>query len=136
MGAVRRIRWPLRRAAPFRADGRLCPSCCSPAATAACNFLTTEDDPRRPPDVFDKVRAIDLLPRFPQADRHHLDRPARRRAPATYLGTAARRAGPSPGVVGAQPAASGEGYELNFENTPVTGVAKVVLGDILQARLH
>src|SRR5204862_1902214 len=35
-------------------------------------------------------------------------------------------------VVGAQPAASGDGYELNFENTPVTGVAKVVLGDILQ----
>ena len=34
-------------------------------------------------------------------------------------------------MVGAQPAASGEGYELNFENTPVTGVAKVVLGDIL-----
>ena len=35
-------------------------------ATAACNFLTTEDDPRHPPDVFDKVRAIDLLPRFPK----------------------------------------------------------------------
>ena len=36
------------------------------AVTASCNFLTTEDDPRRPPDVFDKVRAIDLLPRFPK----------------------------------------------------------------------
>jgi hypothetical protein len=36
------------------------------AITASCNFLTTEDDPRRPPDVFDKVRAIDLLPRFPK----------------------------------------------------------------------
>src|SRR5262249_3628343 len=30
-----------------------------------------------------------------------------------------------------QRASSGEGYELNFENTPVTTVAKVVLGDIL-----
>ena len=30
-----------------------------------------------------------------------------------------------------QPAASGNGYDLNFENTPVTTVAKVVLGDIL-----
>jgi general secretion pathway protein D len=29
-----------------------------------------------------------------------------------------------------QPAASGDGYELNFENTPVAIVAKVVLGDI------
>jgi hypothetical protein len=30
-----------------------------------------------------------------------------------------------------QPAASGDGYELNFENTPVAIVAKVVLGDIM-----
>ena len=35
-------------------------------------------------------------------------------------------------MVGAQPSPGGDGYELNFENTPVTGVAKVVLGDILQ----
>ena len=34
-------------------------------------------------------------------------------------------------MVGAQPAPNGEGFELNFENTPVTGVVKVVLGDIL-----
>src|SRR5262249_38154293 len=33
--------------------------------------------------------------------------------------------------IGAQRAPDGEGYELNFENTPVTGVVKVVLGDIL-----
>ena len=31
----------------------------------------------------------------------------------------------------AQLTPSGEGYELNFENTPVTTVAKVILGDIL-----
>src|SRR6202012_102115 len=29
--------------------------------------------------------------------------------------------------------ASGEGYDLNFENAPVTTVAKVILGDILAA---
>src|SRR5204863_10162307 len=52
--------------------------------------------------------------------------------PATYLGTGGGGgAGDVSNVVGAQQAASGEGYELNFENTPVTGVAKVVLGDIL-----
>ena len=56
------------------------------------------------------------------------------RRPISASGSAARATFRS--VVGAQPAASGEGYELNFENTPVTGVAKVVLGDILQARLH
>src|SRR5258705_4076602 len=32
-----------------------------------------------------------------------------------------------------QPVATGNGFELNFENTPVATVAKVVLGDIVQA---
>ncbi len=31
-----------------------------------------------------------------------------------------------------QPVAAGNGFDLNFENTPVATVAKVVLGDILQ----
>ena len=102
------------------------------AITASCNFLTTEDDPRRPPDVFDKVRAIDLLPRFPKPTGTTSTGAGDGSAPATYFGTASAPVGPSPGVVGAQQAASGEGFELNFENTPVTGVVKVVLGDILQ----
>ena len=99
----------------------------------ACNFLTTEDDPRRPPDVFDKVRAIDLLPRFPQQTATAADRPRGRRAARDLSRHAAirRRRSSLAGVVGAQPAPNGEGFELNFENTPVTGVVKVVLGDIL-----
>src|SRR5436190_19322301 len=103
-------------------------------ATAACNLLATADeDPRRPPDVFDKVRAIDLLPRFPKPTGTTSTGSGDGSAPATYFGTGAgTAAGPSPGVVGAQQAASGDGFELNFENTPVTGVVKVVLGDILQ----
>ena len=52
--------------------------------------------------------------------------------PQTYLGENGAQARDLSNVVGAQPAPSGEGFELNFENTPVTGVAKVVLGDILQ----
>ena len=102
------------------------------AITASCNFLTTEDDPRRPPDVFDKVRAIDLLPRFPKPTGTASTGSGEGAAAATYFGTASGTTGPSPGVVGAQPSASGEGFELNFENTPITGVVKVVLGDILQ----
>ena len=109
----------------------MCPSSLLSAATAACNFLTTEDDPRRPPDVFDKVRAIDLLPRFPQQTGTTATGPAMARGPRPISASGARRAGRLAGVVGAQQAPSGEGYELNFENTPVTGVVKVVLGDIL-----
>ena len=38
---------------------------------------------------------------------------------------------PLPGAGGDAGGPNGEGYTLNFENAPVTSVAKVVLGDIL-----
>jgi general secretion pathway protein D len=103
------------------------------AVATACNVLTTTEDTRREPDVFDKVRSIDLLPRFPQQIATAQTGRTEGAAPATYLGTPGAGGVPSSlsGVVGAQPAANGDGFELNFENTPVTGVVKVVLGDIL-----
>jgi general secretion pathway protein D len=102
------------------------------ALAGSCNFLTTEDNPRREPDVFDKVRAIDLLPRFPRPTGTASTGQGDGSRPATYFGTeGASGVRDVSHVNGAQPAPNGEGYELNFENTPVTGVAKVVLGDIL-----
>ncbi len=95
------------------------------AVVAACNVMS-DDDSRRGPDVFDKIRSIDLLPRFPQQTGTTTTGPTEGTRPITYNGTA--EAVP-PGS--AQPTASGEGFELNFENTPVTTVAKVILGDIL-----
>jgi general secretion pathway protein D len=101
------------------------------AILAACNLLHEE---ARPPSVFDRVRAIDLLPRQPQPVESTADIGDNRR-PVEYPTTSAPRV-----VTGAasdtsgqqfQSAASGEGYELNFENTPLANVAKVVLGDIL-----
>jgi len=99
------------------------------ALTAACNVLSNEDQ-RREPDVFDKIRAVDLLPRFPQPTGTTSTSRAGGVPSSTYYGETTAATDLSR-VVGAQPAASGDGYELNFENTPVTGVAKVVLGDIL-----
>ena len=77
----------------------------------------------------DKVRSLDLLPRQPQP---------------VNAGTATSgQTGRQPpgdvrrhGVTAVsderpQPASSGNGFDLNFENTPVATVAKVVLGDIL-----
>jgi len=104
--------------------------CLVAVATAACNVLSNEDQ-RREPDVFDKVRSIDLLPRFPQPTGTASTGRGDGGRPATYLGTGGGGVSDVSTVVGAQQAAGGEGYELNFENTPVTGVAKVVLGDIL-----
>src|SRR3954451_24877350 len=99
------------------------------AMATSCNLITNEENPRRQPDVFDQVRAVDLLPRFPQQTGTRSTGRAGGLRPETYLGDQQVTV-ETPNFAGAQPAAGGEGYELNFENTPVTGVAKVVLGDI------
>ncbi|WP_165421245.1 type II secretion system secretin GspD [Bradyrhizobium sp. Leo170] len=80
-------------------------------------------------DISDKVRSLDLLPRQSQ--------------PVNALGAAGAQNGSVRAAMyeGAevtavsderlQPTANGNGFDLNFENTPVATVAKVVLGDIL-----
>ncbi len=97
------------------------------ASLTACSQIPVGQDDSHSLDVFDKIRNIDLLPRFPQqngTNQQTAGTPARAQV---YTGVVAPAIqGPQP-----QPAPSGEGYELNFENTPVASVAKVVLGDIL-----
>src|SRR5262249_5881254 len=95
---------------------------------AGCN-LTGFSEETRSPDIMDRVRNLDLLPRFPQPQEPNGNTPDRRRR-VVYNGASV------PEVDGPQPqsravGAPGNGYELNFENTPVTTVAKVILGDIL-----
>jgi general secretion pathway protein D len=93
------------------------------ATIAACGAITS--GPERQGDVFDKVRAVDLLPRHPQSTEPVTSTGGEGTKPASFYGSEAQVVAP------VQPSASGEGYELNFENTPVTTVAKVVLGDIM-----
>jgi general secretion pathway protein D len=91
---------------------------------AACGAIPS--GPERQGDVFDKVRAVDLLPRYPQsAEPVTSTTGGEGTKPASFYGAEPQTVAP------AQRNASGEGYELNFENTPVTTVAKVVLGDIM-----
>ncbi|UGA43930.1 type II secretion system secretin GspD [Bradyrhizobium quebecense] len=98
---------------------------------ASCNSATVgESVDASQVDVTDKVRSLDLLPRQPQP----------------VSGLAATGGGQGGSVRAAmyegsevtavadarpQPAANGNGFDLNFESTPVATVAKVVLGDIL-----
>jgi general secretion pathway protein D len=95
------------------------------AGLAACN-LTSMDQGNDPPDAVDRVRGTDLQPRFPSgAETVNTGSPKGPR-PTAFYGS------PAPIEVTAPTARSaGEGYELNFENTPVTTVAKVILHDIL-----
>jgi general secretion pathway protein D len=80
-------------------------------------------------DVVDKVRSLDLLPRQPQATNAALTTSGANGSsrPAMYEGTEVTAVSDER----PQPSSSGNGFDLNFENTPVATVAKVVLGDIL-----
>lgn len=100
------------------------------ACLGACNVTTADDGDSRAPDAFDRIRAVDLMPRSPVVTEPNGGMPDRRQA-AVYTGAAVAAPATSDTRALAHATEGGEGFELNFENTPVTTVAKVVLGDIL-----
>ncbi|MDR3484787.1 MAG: type II secretion system secretin GspD [Bradyrhizobium sp.] len=81
-------------------------------------------------DIMDKVRSLDLLPHQPQPVNAGTTASGQSRSggrPMMYEGTDVTAISDER----PQPTSSGSGFDLNFENTPVATVAKVVLGDIL-----
>ena len=95
---------------------------------ASCNSATVNSGGGLDIDVIDKVRSLDTLPRYPQQANAAETKAGQRSRPVMFEGTEVSDVSePRP-----QPVATGNGFELNFENTPVATVAKVVLGDILQ----
>jgi general secretion pathway protein D len=96
---------------------------------ASCNSATVGSNADGAQiDVLDKVRSLDIMPRQPQPVNAATTTSGQRSSrPVMFEGaevTAVSDERP-------QPTASGNGFDLNFENTPVATVAKVVLGDIL-----
>jgi general secretion pathway protein D len=97
---------------------------------AACNSATVNSGGTGPGDldVMDKVRSLDILPRYPTQAGSLTTSSGAKAQPVVFQGTEITDiAEPRP-----QPSASGNGFDLNFESAPVATVAKVVLGDILQ----
>ena len=97
---------------------------------ASCNSATVNSGGTGPGDldVMDKVRSLDILPRYPTQAGSTTTSSGARAQPVVFQGTEITDiAEPRP-----QPSASGNGFDLNFESAPVATVAKVVLGDILQ----
>ena len=115
-----------RRAAVLAVLGCLTLGGCGPAT------LDQRDD--EPQNAADAVQAADLQPRYPQASRT-IDTGAAAARPWSIFGAApSTPAASSPPGSSAAESASGDpadGFTLNFDNSPVTNVAKVVLGDIL-----
>ncbi|ABD88555.1 type II secretion system secretin GspD [Rhodopseudomonas palustris] len=99
------------------------------AILAGCNTIA-DTDADQAPDVFERIRSIDLLPRYPSQMRPAELSTGRPMKPTIYPADPAKNAAASATAPPAS-ATSGDGFELNFENTPVASVAKVVLGDIL-----
>jgi general secretion pathway protein D len=108
------------------------------AALGSCTNLPVATEDAKTPDVFDRIRALDILPRSPQPVDNGPNG-AQRAKPIIYTGVLPPN--DATGAIGqlssgagsgiGSGAAGGEGYELNFENTPITMVAKAVLGDIM-----
>ena len=95
---------------------------------ASCNPVTVSAGSGSDIDVIDKVRSLDTLPRYPQQASAAEANAGQRARPVVFEGTEVSDVSEAR----PQPVATGNGFELNFENTPIATVAKVVLGDILQ----
>jgi general secretion pathway protein D len=93
----------------------------------SCNSATIGNSDTADIDVLDKVRSLDIFPRQPQQGNAAQSNAGQRSRAAVYNGTEVTDIPETR----PQPTASGNGFDLNFENTPVTTVAKVVLSDIL-----
>jgi general secretion pathway protein D len=99
---------------------------------ASCNSAimnTTSPTEGTQIDVLDKVRSLDLLPRQSQPVNTATNASSKSGGsqPVMYEGTEVTAISDER----PRPSSSGNGFDLNFENTPVVTVAKVVLGDIL-----
>ena len=102
----------------------------SMALLASCNPATTSSSPDGAQlDIIDKVRSVDLLPHQPEPVDAVMTAPGQGGGsrPVMYQGTDVTAVSDQR----LQSTSSGNGFDLNFENTPVATVAKVVLGDIL-----
>ena len=98
----------------------------APLTLGSCMQATSDVTSADHPNASDTIRSVDLQPRFPKSTENV--NPSRGGdAPASYFGT------PTEAVVRDPPPTSdvAGGFALNFENTSVATVAKVVLGDIL-----
>jgi general secretion pathway protein D len=97
----------------------------------ACNPQTLIEGPKTSADAVDVIHSADLLPRYPLNDSS-LESQGGVQRPAVYNGKViSSDASVTPPLDGAHADSGGDGFELNFDNTPITGVAKVILSDIL-----
>jgi general secretion pathway protein D len=94
-------------------------------AKNASDVTNSDANKKDPPNASDVIRSADLRPRYPQATSN-ADTADGSAAPMSYFGTPVEAVAKEPSTSDGK-----NGFALNFDNTPVATVAKVVLGDIL-----
>jgi general secretion pathway protein D len=85
------------------------------------------------PDVMDRVRSIDLLPRSPREVATENATGTGRVKPSIFT-TSSSSSTPDASTDPRSPfqaTPTGEGFELNYDNAPIAAVAKTILGDTL-----
>ncbi|WP_395696676.1 type II secretion system secretin GspD [Methylocella sp.] len=120
---------PPRRVA---AGARLCALALGLLTLAACSSQTYwTGGGNDAPDAVDKIRGVDLQPRFPK-QTGTVNTGTGGDRPQLYYGSASPDAGaPGGGSGGGGGVGGAEGVDLNFDNAPIASVAKVILGDVL-----
>jgi general secretion pathway protein D len=87
-----------------------------------------ETSDARAPTILDRIRSINLSPRAPRPAETDSLNSVNQARPLVYNGN---DQSPVVQINSNETPKSGDGYNLNFENAPVSTVAKVILGDIL-----
>jgi general secretion pathway protein D len=107
---------------------------CTVSLLTSCNVATTGATAPGDIDVLDKVRSLDIMPRQAQGVNSAQQNAGERSRAAVFEGTEitdVAEARPRSAASGDGSSSGGGGYDLNFENTPIATVAKVMIGDIL-----
>jgi general secretion pathway protein D len=97
----------------------------------ACNTTYLDQPKDEPQNAADIMRAADLRPRFAQATASVDTGGASPPKAFSFFGSPAPRPNVPQQSGSRDVEAAGGGYALNFENTPISQVAKAVLGDVL-----
>ena len=108
-------------------------------ALGGCSPAYLEQRADEPQSAADAVRAADLSPRFPSASRRSAEASEKRGGFLSFgsdapVSARAAEVGGEGATEELSPQEGSNGYTLNFDNSPVANVAKVVLGDLLSLR--
>ena len=104
---------------------------CIVSLLASCNAATTGATAPGDIDVLDKVRSVDIMPRQAQGVNTAQPNVGERGRAAVFEGTEITEVAEARPQSSTSGGGSSGGYDLNFENTPIATVAKVMIGDIL-----